>query len=274
MIVKSVLFKGGFEIDMFKELSEFIRLKLCIFASFLAIGSYLLFNQLSFDIIFVALVSFFVVMGGYAYNNIRDKEEDLINRKKENRFVVNKSYLIVVFSFLMALLLSLSLSFHSILFTIIGITVCTIYSLFRIKKYFLLKNIYTGFGVAQVFLLGANYITVEIFSHYLLISFFIIIGSIISDLRDYKGDKIVGIKTLPTMLGYDRSKEVTFLLLISYMLISSSYFPILLPFPLIMIYFLYKNNISTAHSCVGLSFVFLTFWLIVREVVNHVYGYI
>jgi 4-hydroxybenzoate polyprenyltransferase len=251
-----------------KELFEFIRLKLCIFASFLAMSGYLFFNPLNLNLIFVMIASFFVVMGGYTYNNITDKEEDLINRKKVNKFATNnKSYLIVVFSFLIASFFSLFLSFYSIFFTMLGIISCTIYSLFRIKKYFLLKNIYTGFSVAQVFLLGANNITIEIFLHYLLISFFIFISSIISDLRDYKGDKISSIKTLPVFLGYDKTRKIVFILLVFFsFLIIHSQFIILLPFSFVVLFFVYKNLPKNAHFLSGISLVFLAFSLLVRGI--------
>ena len=256
------------DISILKELVDFLRLKLCIFAPFMGMIGYLLFNHLSTNIIFVILISFFISVGGYAYNNITDREEDLINRKKINYIVLSdKSYLIVLFSFLIALLLSLFLPLYSIFFTIIGITVSTIYSLFKIKKYFLLKNIYTGFGATQLFLLGAGGITIEIIQHYLLIAFFIFIGSIISDLRDCEGDKSVGIKTLPVYFGYDLTKKTIYFLLIilSVLILGMSVynlFPMLVFVP-IMFFYIVKNKPIIAHFSGVISLIFLVAWSIV-----------
>jgi len=250
----------------FNSLFEFIRFELCVFASFIGMTGYLLFSPLSLNLVFVALSSFFVCAGGYAYNNITDRKEDLINRKRVIFFSLNnKSYLIVIFSFLIALLFALPLSFYSSFFTVMEIIIGITYSLFRIKKYFLLKNIYTGFGVTQIFLLGAGNITIEIIQYYLLISFFIFIGSIISDLRDYKGDKNKGIRTLPVSLGYNKTKELVYFLLTVFFILILIYSDllVLLPFALIMFFSLYKNNPSFAHSCGGFSLIFLTLRLMI-----------
>jgi 4-hydroxybenzoate polyprenyltransferase len=248
------------------NLSEFIRLKICIFIFFIGISSYLIFNPLNIGLISVALTSFFGAAGAYAYNNLTDKEEDLINRKNINPFTLSKNGLVIAFTcFLLGLFFSLFLSIHSILFYLFGIIVSIVYSFFRIKKYFLIKNLYTGFGVSIAFLIGAANINIKIFWYYFLFSFFIIIISIISDLRDYKGDRFSHIKTLPISLGYNTAKKFVFLLLsiFSLLVLFFSNLFVLLPFVFLMFYFLYKNNPSLAHSYGGASFIFLTFWLII-----------
>lgn len=243
----------------------FIRFRICIFVTCIGIIGYLLFNPLSTNLFFVTLTCFFAVAGSYAYNNMTDKEEDLINRKELNSFVLDKRSLWIVSAcFLSGMFFSLFLSVYSIFFYLAGLFVSVTYSLFKLKKHFLIKNFYTGFGASLVFLLGATYLTFEIIEYYILISFFIFIGSAISDLRDYEGDSLSDIRTLPVYLGYDTGKKIIFVLLsvFSFLILFFSGFIVFLPFTMVMLYFLLKNKPTLAHSCEGVSFIFLVFWLI------------
>jgi 4-hydroxybenzoate polyprenyltransferase len=252
--------------EFIKNFSEFIRLKVCIFATAIGISGYLMFNPLNMSLIFVSLTSFFGCAGAYSLNNMKDKEEDLINRQKANPFVFNNKSLLIVFAcFLLGIIFSFFLFLYSIFFSLLGVIISLNYSLFRLKKYLLIKNLYTGLGANIVFLIGAGNINIEIICYYILVSFFILIISMISDLRDYSGDKFSQVKTLATSLGYDISKRIVFLLLgiLSILILFFSNLFILLPFIMVTCYFLYKDNFSLAHSYGGCSFVFLALWLVI-----------
>lgn len=254
--------------EMIINFSEFIRIRICIFICAIGMSGYLLFNPLNTNLIFVALTSFFGAAGTYAYNNLIDKKEDKINRRRVSSFVLNnKAFLIIFICFLFGIGFSLFLSLYSIIFSFLGVIIGISYSFFKLKKYFLIKNLYTGLGANSVFLVGAANINVEVVLYYLLVSFFILIISMISDLRDYKGDKISHIKTLPVSLGCYIAKKFIFLLLGIFSLLILLYFInlfILLPFIFFMFYFLYKNKPSLAHFFGGFSFIFLIFWLMTR----------
>ena len=164
---------------------------------------YFLFNRLSINIIFVVLTSFFLCAGAYSYNNITDKREDLINRKRISPLTYSSlGNIVVIASFSLGMIFSLFLSGTSIFISSLLLILGIAYSLFRIKRFFLIKNIYTGFGVPILFLLGAASINVETLWYYFLLSSFSFAGSIISDIRDYEGDKKTCIKTLPVYMGY------------------------------------------------------------------------
>jgi len=254
-----------------KELFQFIRIELCILAPFLSIAGYFLFNSFSADIIFVVLSSFFLFAGVYAYNNLTDREEDLINRKKINSYTLsNKGLIIVIICFLLGFIFSLFLPVLSILFSFSIVITGMIYSFFRLKKYFLVKNFYTGFGMPQLFLLGAASLSKEVILFYFVFSIFFFIGSLISDLRDYGGDKAVGIKTLPVYLGYVLTKRIIYFLLIGtlvFILQLNLYilFPMLI-FAMIMFFFLFKDKPKMAHFYGSTSFVFLIIWLILIKI--------
>ncbi|MFH1228847.1 MAG: UbiA family prenyltransferase [Candidatus Aenigmatarchaeota archaeon] len=147
----------------------------------------------------------------------------------------------------------------------LGIASSLSYSCFKIKKYSLVKNLYTALGVGTAFLVGAAYISAEVMWSYSLFFFFIMIMSLISDLRDYEGDKKSNIGTLPVSIGYENVRKILFVLLglFSVQSIFSYKLFAFLPFTFSMMYFLYKNRPSKAHSFGGLSFIFLTFWLLI-----------
>ena len=252
-----------------RNLIEFIRPKLCVFVACISAIGYLLFNELSSNILFVLLSSFFVCAGAYSYNNMTDKKEDYINRKRLNPFVSSINGKRIVCACLLAgFSFSLFLSFSSVLFYISSAVTGIIYSKFAVKKHFIIKNIYTGFGVMQAFLIGASVSapTLEAFYYYIALSLFVVIGSIISDMRDYTGDKSAGIKTIPVHFGYGITKALVLILLGIYaFFIIYSFVRLfsLLPFIGLMSFFVYKNKISYAHLSGSLSFVFLMVTLMI-----------
>ncbi|MCK4492034.1 MAG: UbiA family prenyltransferase, partial [Candidatus Altiarchaeales archaeon] len=128
-------------------------------------------------------------------------------------------------------------------------------------------NLYTGFGITQVFLLGATKLTGDVVLCYLLFSILFFVGSLISDLRDYRGDKAVGIKTMPVYVGYNATKKFIYFLLIMFSIsILGLNLPelfILLPFALLMFFFLGMNKPDIAHFCGGISFVLLAIRLVI-----------
>ena len=251
------------------DLTEFIRLKIAIFTSFFAMSGFLLFNPLSLDIVFVALAAFFACAGAASYNNITDVEEDKINRKMANPFAYSpKGKIITTISILLGSLFSSMFSFFSLVSYLAVISVLLIYSVVRIKRYTLIKNIYTAFGNSLVFFIGVGKFIDTSFPYYMFISAFVFIGSILSDLRDVKGDKIANIRTLPVVFGCGFTKKLVYALSIvfSILLINSGIqeLLILLPFALLIVPLVSKDKIKIAHMSIGIPFIFLTLWLAIK----------
>ncbi len=77
-------------------------------------------------------------------------------------------------------------------------------------------------SISLMFLVGAtansnsinSITTIDLIKVYLVLSIYILIISIMADLRDYDGDKLADIKTIPVMLGYNAGKRVIYLLFI------------------------------------------------------------
>ena len=152
-----------------KDVIGFLRPKICLFVSSLAMTGYLLFNRPGIELIYVFIASFFGCAGIYSYNNLRDEKEDKINRGELNPLIKNKKAKWIIFSSLIiGCIASLNLTQTSIFFYLTSTITGIAYSGFRVKKYFFVKNLYTGFGITQVFLIGAKTLDLEIFIIYLL----------------------------------------------------------------------------------------------------------
>ncbi len=246
---------------------DFIRLRICIYATFLAAIGYLIFNVMGTNIFLVMLSVFFGTGATYAFNNMTDVEEDMINRKKPNSPPSKSTGYAVILLFLsLSLILASLLSVSSLFFMGIPIVAGILYSHLRLKKYTLLKNLYTGFGATFVFLMGASAagaVSNETFLYYLIFSFFIFISSIISDMRDYKGDGISGIRTIPVKIGYENSRFVVQVLLAAFSVLTllSPELIVLLPFTLLMLFSIKRGNPGRAHSLGGFSLIFLAVWV-------------
>jgi 4-hydroxybenzoate polyprenyltransferase len=207
--------------NLTKELFEFLRIKLCIFAPFGAMIGYLLFSQLSFSIIHVILGAFFACVAVYSYNEITDRKEDEVNRGKVNYFAKNISgSFISTGSALLGVFFSYLVSYIAFVVCILFTISVAAYSTFRAKKYFLVKNLYTSFGVSLLFLMGVSNVEQigTALLYYLFISMFILVGSLISDLRDAEGDKKVGLRTLPIVIGAAKTKHLIYGLCAAFLL--------------------------------------------------------
>lgn len=254
-----------------KDLLDFIRFKICFSASVLAIVGYLLINSFDNELIFVSLASFLVTAVGYGYNNITDKKEDLINRKKINTFASGYGGLFILAAcFLAGAIFSFLISDISFFIYVILSVIGILYSFIRVKQHILVKNLYTSFTVGLLYLFGCftayNTITATMLHGYFSVVGFVLIGTLIADLRDLKGDRNAGVKTIPVCIGCAFTKYVIYFLMLAdsaYILILGLYqFYIILPFFLLEAFILKLNNYHLSHLCCVYSFVFLAIWLI------------
>src|SRR3989338_3084824 len=193
--------------DKRSDLWAFMRFKICFSGATLAAFSFLLFNDPSSEIIAVIIAAYALMTAIYTYNMITDKREDLINKGKVNKWVVDYSGSVLSMSFLLlGTLLSISVDRLPI-YTFAALAGFS-YSYFRVKEIFPWKNIYTGLLVGLTFLYGAEagLPTVLPVFGYLGVSMIFIAASVVSDLRDYEGDKQARIKTVPVHIGKSNSR--------------------------------------------------------------------
>ena len=242
------------------QLLEFIRLRVCIYGSFIAMSAFVIFNKISLSILLVGLGSFLISATTYSYNMMRDKEEDLINYGKLNLFVRNnKGKLIVLFCFLTALIVSFFLSFLAFLIALVLMLFNIFYSFFRLKKVFILKNIFTAAMSAPLFFYGttSSFLTLEIVLYCIALFFFVLIASLVGDLRDYAGDKKANLKTFATITSYSLTKKVSYSLIFGFIsfayLFNLSAFYVLFPFLISVFLLLLFDKIKFAHKYLMMS---------------------
>ncbi len=194
------------------EFRKFLRIEVNMVMVFMALSGYIMFNKPGLDAFFLATAMFFVSGAGYAYNHYTDKEEDLINNKKLNYFVSTKTgyYIIAICAFL-SIVSATYLSQLSFIMFVIAFVASFIYSVFRIKRVFPMKNIYSGFFMSISFLIGAtakNIFTFQMIPYFLLVFLIGLTGNLLGDIRGYEGDKEVGVRTIPVAIGISKAKKI------------------------------------------------------------------
>lgn len=245
----------------------FIRLRICITIAFIAASGFLLQNRPSTAIIPVVSVAFLIFAGGYAYNNMKDVKEDSFNRGGINPFSGSRAGLAVVSAlFLAGIGFSAMLPLSAVAVALLMLAASVSYSALRIKQYTLLKNAYTGLSIPLAFLFGcfAGHAPPEGFvAYYSALSLFIFTGSMISDLRDIRGDERTGIGTLAVRMGFESAKLLSCALLAACALLMLMLpgMVILLPFALAALALVRMNMMSRAHSVGGASMIALAIWM-------------
>jgi len=194
-----------------KEFRAFMRLEACFYIACIGVSGFLLFNPMSFTVLPLFLAMFFLTGSTYGYNHITDREEDRINDNRLNIFVTNgKGVPAIVCMFAASVFFSLFLPLLPLLIFALIILLSFAYSKMRVKKLFLVKNLYTGIGMELDFLAGA---AVGGFSPIILTCFpigffFGFMINLLGDIRGYEGDLAAGAKTLPIFMGVGPSMKL------------------------------------------------------------------
>jgi geranylgeranylglycerol-phosphate geranylgeranyltransferase len=172
-----------------------------------------------FLVIGTVIGSYFLGLATYVYNDLTDFEVDNIN--KTNRPSVTgkktKAQLLTIVCIMFGIGLSLTafINYYTLcissLFTILGI----VYShpRFKLKDKFLLKTVVTATGAALLSLLGGAAVpNTSLPILYTSLSFFIFyfILSPLGDIGDIKGDRTVGRRTFPIVIGMKATLLIMF----------------------------------------------------------------
>lgn len=248
-----------------KEFFSFIRIETCLFITGISLSGYLLFSPMGFKVFPLFLVMVLGTGASYAYNHLTDRREDLISNNILNIFVLksNLGRKIVFFLFLSGLFLSIFLSFVSFVLYSLLVVLSLIYSGFRVKET-RIKNVFTGFSMALTFLIGAGaagFLNSEMFSYFPLIFLLGFAINTLGDMRGYKGDKSIGMRTLPIVFGFKATKIVIYttaaIFLVCVIIFGVSNFYPLIPFLFLASFYLQKNNLKGARTAMLLSFISL-----------------
>lgn len=239
-----------------KEFIKFLRLKIAVFGTGLALLGYLMFNPINIDLLFVSICAFFATVAAYSFNLLTDKEEDSVTGRELNYFVLNhKQGQVLVYVFIaLGVLSSALLSKTTMLFYGLIILLFLSYSFFKVKKISLIKNISTGLILTLLFLFGVSpdfRFTQEMILYYLIISFYVFILSLLTDLRDYDEDRIAGIKTLSVLVGQKIGTKIVyssiFLFLVLLIISNSTFLYPLFLFAPLSFFFLKQGRYKDAQ---------------------------
>ena len=168
----------------------------------------------------VVTASYWLGLATYVYNDLTDFEVDKIN--KTNRASVtgkatkNQLIIIVGVMFAIGLCLTASINFYtfgvSVIFTLLGIFYS--HPKFKLKDKFVLKTLITATGAGLLSLIGGiAVLNTSLSIIYTTLSFFVFyfILSPLGDIADINGDRAVGRRTFPIVLGM----KSTFLIMLS-----------------------------------------------------------
>lgn len=257
-------------IGIFKELLSFIRIETCIFAAGIGLTGY--FSSLAgkahgAGILFLLFSIFLGTGASYGYNHIKDRKEDLINKKRLNIFVKKKGVgmAIVASLYLSGFALSILVSPLSSVIYVVLAALSIIYSGARVKEKFLAKNILTGLVISFSFAFGAaasNPFSWNVASCLLTIFMLCFAANILGDIRGRRGDKAIGMTTLPILLGVKRTKIIIYSLLSLVMLSiilegNTAFYPVM-PFVAASMILLSKNLLRMSRMSMFSSFVLLS----------------
>jgi 4-hydroxybenzoate polyprenyltransferase len=162
----------------------------------------------------LVLLPFFACILIYSINRLTDNKEDAINLPDRIRFPhrIRISLLIVALIFYVLLLgIVFQKNFLSFAIALLPMVIAFLYSICRLKRFFLVKNISIAMAIcASVLIVPAYYENwTGIWGMLFLFFFFMmLINTILFDIKDIRGDSVFGIHTLPVLLGLPATKKI------------------------------------------------------------------
>ena len=214
----------------------------------------------------VVIASYFMALATYIYNDVTDFELDKIN--KTNRPSVTgkatEKQLVIIVSVLnaIALLLVSFINFYALFISIIFIALGVAYShpKLNLKDKFPLKTVVTATGAGLLSFLGGtaslvttngNYydnnpyslmsLPITTYAALFFFAFFFILGPL-GDIGDLEGDRAVGRRTFPIVIGIRPTMMVMISIPVTIMLMT-----------MLLVYDCYNNNKQIGHDIVAVG---------------------
>jgi len=175
----------------------------------------------------LVLLPFFACVFIYSLNRLTDRNEDKINQPNRIRFPHRIRITLVVISLIFYILLLgivFQKNFLSFAIALLPLFIAILYSVFRLKRFLLVKNASIATAIcASVLIVPAYYDnwTGDWGILYLFFFFMILTNTILFDIKDIKGDSVFGIHTLPVRFGVTATKKIC------YFLVAAAFFMII-----------------------------------------------
>ncbi len=223
--------------SLFRETWCLIRAGNCLLASMgVLVGSYMTaFHFGYYGPVVTALSAFLICAGGNVVNDLVDLEIDRINRPRRVlvRGAVTKSYavLLAVLANIVAILLAMTVNLHVALLALGVIALLLLYNL-RLKRVPVVGNILIALLGGLTFITGGLAVD-EVLTFVLpgpligaVFAFlFHLVREMVKDVQDLEGDRRIGIRTVPQIIGVRSSLSLA--LLLFFVLVVLTYIPIL-----------------------------------------------
>jgi 4-hydroxybenzoate polyprenyltransferase len=157
----------------------------------------------------LCIAGFLVTFAVYTLDRLRGSAEDAINNPERAEIFIGKEKLfmgLIAASFLAAILITALINVWKVPYLLTPIGAGLIYTAkicgHRLKDIPTAKNLVVGLSWAapEAGLAGAGW---SIFAFFFLWAFN---NSVICDIRDIKGDRLNGVRTIPVMLGAERTR--------------------------------------------------------------------
>jgi 4-hydroxybenzoate polyprenyltransferase len=150
----------------------------------------------------------------YNLNRMTDSTEDRINLPKRTDFVKKWGSLFFGLGtalYIIAIALAFFRNFYTLSIVITPGVIAVLYSVFRLKRFYITKNLLVAiaWGMTPLvvgFYFGTFNLAVLTISLFFSMEFFI--NTVIFDVKDVKGDYMYKIKTLPTIIGVSHTKHI------------------------------------------------------------------
>ena len=158
----------------------------------------------------IVTASYWLGLAAYVYNDLTDFEVDKINKTNRpsvtGKVTKNQLIITVCLMFTIGLCITASINFYTFGVSIIFTALAIFYShpKFKLKDKFALKTVITAAGAGLLSLLGGmamlNLSLPILYSAFAFFIFYFILSPL-GDIADIKGDRAVGRRTFPVVLG-------------------------------------------------------------------------
>ena len=166
----------------------------------------------------LVLLPFFACVFIYSINRLTDRKEDAINLPHRIQFPHRIRITLLIVSLIVYVLLLgiiFQKNFLSFAISLLPLVIAFLYSVCRLKRFFLVKNVSIATAIcASVLIVPAYY---ENWTGvwgilYLFFFFMSLTNTVLFDIKDTRGDSIFGIRTLPVLFGVPVTKKICYFL--------------------------------------------------------------
>lgn len=170
------------------------------------------------------LAAYLFTYGSYTLNRKRESEQDILSSPERTRYILRRAKYVngvIVLCYLGSLLIAIQRSLIFFIALLAPLMLSYLYNIgskrfipvmgaSRLKEKFLVKNTVVSAGWGLVAFLTLIYyegnITATVLTVYAFIFLRVFINTVFCDIRDVESDASAGIRTIPILIGVDRTK--------------------------------------------------------------------